>query len=364
VSNSLRFTSSGSISVKISAVMNEPMQSADLLISIHDTGQGIHSDDLKEIFKPISERTHRKISGHAGAGMSLVICHHLVELMGGKIKVKSEIQCGTHFDIILKDVKLADSESTSVATRPIRQNFSFNGQKILVADDTASNRELMAEAMRGAGLQVICASDGVEALELAVKENPELIFMDIRMPLKDGIVATRELKSLPGFAAVPVIAVTASASVHEEKALTELFDSFLYKPVSLVRLFSEAARYLKQSVQIAAAAAVPVPVNLVMPPEAFEQLHEPWHLVESISQTFLPRLKELEGAVAVEDATRLAGELKTLSMRHSFNHLTIEAEQLNSCLERFDLPGVDNSRKRIGQIFRQVLTVYSRKAAE
>ncbi|MDD3146314.1 MAG: ATP-binding protein [Candidatus Riflebacteria bacterium] len=364
VSNSLRFTSSGSISVNISAVMNEPMQSADLLISIHDTGQGIHSDDLKEIFKPISERTHRKISGHAGAGMSLVICHHLVELMGGKIKVKSEIQCGTHFDIILKDVKLADSESTSVATRPIRQNFSFNGQKILVADDTASNRELMAEAMRGAGLQVICASDGVEALELAVKENPELIFMDIRMPLKDGIVATRELKSLPGFAAVPVIAVTASASVHEEKALTELFDSFLYKPVSLVRLFSEAARYLKQSVQIAAAAAVPVPVNLVMPPEAFEQLHEPWHLVESISQTFLPRLKELEGAVAVEDATRLAGELKTLSMRHSFNHLTIEAEQLNSCLERFDLPGVDNSRKRIGQIFRQVLTVYSRKAAE
>lgn len=362
LSNSLRFTTSGSINLSVSAVMKEATQSVDLLISIQDTGQGIHSDDLKELFKPFSEKNSRKNTSLGGAGLGLVICHHLVELMGGRIKVKSEIQCGSRFDVTLKDVKLAGVDLPVSKATSIKQHYNFNGQKILVADDTASNRELMAEAMRGAGLQVICASDGEEAVNLAVQENPELIFMDIRMPRKDGIVATRELKSIPELSSVPVIAVTASASAREQKELASLFDSFVYKPVSLVRLFAEAARYLKhgkhqEETPVASA-------SLVMPPEAFEQLHEPWRLVESISQKFMTRLKELEGAVAVEEAIKLVEELKTLSVRHSFNHLTIEADKLNSCLEKFDLNGIDTSRKRISQIFSQVLNVYSRKAAE
>ncbi len=360
LSNSIRFTSSGFISLSVSAAVRNAGQTADLTISVQDTGQGIHSDDLKELFKPLAEKKLQRPPHSGGTGLGLIICHHLVELMGGKIKVKSEIQCGSRFDVILKDVRVAQPEASAVTSGKVgRQNYRFDGQKILVADDTASNRELMAEAMRGAGLQVICASDGEEAVRFAVQEKPELIFMDIRMPVKDGIAATRELKSLPGMAKIPVIAVTASTSAREQKELVELFDNFIYKPVSLVRLFAEAARYLKHGT---GKEEVIAPVqHLVMPPEAFEQLHEPWKLVDSISNTWLPRLKELEGAVSIEDAARLADSLKTLSVRHSFNHLTIEAENLNSCLQKYDMTGIDNSRRRIGQIFNQVLTVYARQ---
>jgi len=356
LNNALRFTNTGSISLSVSATISNSRQTADLTISVEDTGHGIHPDLLKEIFKPLSEHHLHRSASSGGVGLGLSICHHLVNLMGGKIIAKSEIQCGSRFDVILPDVKIMDASTGVPITRVGRQQYRFSGQKILVADDTASNRELMAEAMRGAGLQVICASDGAEAVRLAIQEKPELIFMDIRMPVKDGVEATRELKSMPGLAEIPVVAVTASTSAREEKELSGLFDNFVYKPVSLVRLFAEAARYLglKNTRE-------GVVQTLVMPPEAFEQLHEPWKLVDSIDNTYLPRLKELESGASTAQGTELAEALKTLSVRHSFNHLSIEAEKLASCLENSDKNGIENSRQRINQILQQVLSVYSRK---
>lgn len=356
LSNSFKYTSRGSISLEVQAVSRPALQSIDLTLTIQDTGQGIHSDDLKDLFNPFKSGEHHK--RHPGAGLGLAICHHLVELMGGRIKVKSEIQCGTRFDIILRDVKIAETGVSTAVSRIERQQYRFEGQKILVADDTASNRELMTEAMRGAGLQVICAADGEEAVEMARHEKPQLIFMDIRMPRKDGITATRELRSDSELSRIPVVAVTASASAREQKELTDLFDSFIYKPVSLARLFAEAARYLRHGIKHEKKTVSEV---MNMPAEALEQLSEPWMLVDSIGKIYLQRLKELEGAVAIENVIQLADSIRNLSVKHSFNHLTIEAERLYACAEKFDLEGIDESKKRLSQIFNQVLTVYSRK---
>ncbi len=358
LSNSFRFTAAGSVQLSVSAPSRQGRQSVDLLISVQDTGQGIHSDDLSDLFKPFNQKNAYHKAPGGGVGLGLAICQQLVELMGGRIKVKSEIQCGSRFDVILRNIQIADLTKQEPVVRSDRQQYRFDGQKILVADDTASNRELIAEAMRSAGLQVICAADGEEAVQLALQEKPELIFMDIRMPRKDGVAAVKELRSIPEIARVPVVAVTASASAREQKNLAELFDGFIYKPVSLIRLFAEAAKYLRN---IAKEESVSTAQKALVSPEAFEQLSEPWKLVDSIGNIFVPRLKELDGAIAIENVVKLADSLKTLSVRHSFNSLTIEADRLNSFAEKFDLDGIDNSKKRINQIFSQVLTVYSRQ---
>lgn len=357
LSNSIRYTASGSVSLSVSATV-KPQQSVDLNISVHDTGQGIHSDDLADIFNPFSQKNSFQKSHGNGAGLGLAICRHLVELMGGKIKVKSEIQCGSRFEVLLRDVKIAASDTGSALPGLERQHYRFDGQKILVADDTASNRELMAEAMRSSGLQVVCAADGEEAVQLAVKEQPELILMDIRMPRKDGVAAVKELRAIPALAGVPVVAVTASASAREHRELTELFDGFIYKPVSLLRLFAEAAKHLKHRVR-------EEPKNetgqVMMSAESFEQLSDPWRLVESISREYMPALKEFEGAVAIENISQLAESLKALALKHSCNLLTIEAERLKSFAEKFDLAGIDDARKRIRMIFEQILKLYQRQ---
>ncbi len=356
LSNSFKYTSKGGISLEMQATPCLGLQSVDLTLTIQDTGQGIHSDDLKDIFNPFKSDSRSK--KHPGAGLGLAICHHLVGLMNGRIKVKSEIQCGTRFDIILRDVKIAEVGALTAISRVERQQYHFENQRILVADDAASNRELMSEAMRGAGLQVFCAADGEEALELARKEKPQLIFMDIRMPRKDGATAARELRSDAELFRIPIVAVTASASAREQKELADLFDSFIYKPVSLARLFAEAARFLKHDVSHEKKAVLEA---MNMPPEALEQLNEPWMLVDSIDKIYMPKLKELEGAIVVENVIRLADSIKNLSVKHFFNHLTIEAEKLSDCAEKFDLEGIDASKKRLAHIFNQVLTVYSRK---
>lgn len=354
LSNAVKFTSNGGFGIRVSASPMSRSQTVDISITVEDTGVGMHPDDLKEIFKPFAQKKGQK-SGLGNVGLGLAICHRLVELMGGRINVKSELLRGSHFEVILKDVQIADPEITQATPRvKERQQYHFNGQKILIADDTASNRELMAEAMRIVGLRVTCAVDGQEAVEKAAEERPELIFMDIKMPRKDGVTAAQEIKiNQP---TVPIIAVTALTSTREQRELTGLFDGFLNKPVSLVRLFTEAGKFLKHGVE----EVVPVQEKLVLPPEAFEQLSEPWKLVDSISKVFMPRLRELEGALAVEDIRKLTESLKQLSVKHSFNHLTLEIENLSSCVENFDLAGIDKSRNRIRQIFNQVLLVYSR----
>ncbi len=358
LSNSFRYTVSGSVSLSVAATVKQSQQSVDLSISVNDTGQGIHPDDLADIFKPFSQKNSFQKSHGSGAGLGLSICRHLVELMGGRIKVKSEIQCGSRFEILLRDVKIASSEAGAVSPGIERQHYSFDGQKILVADDTASNRELMAEAMRGSGLEVVCASDGEEAIQLAIKEQPELIFMDIRMPRKDGVAAVKELRAIPAFSGVPVVAVTASASAREHRELNELFDGFIYKPVSLLRLLSEAAKHLKHRVKEETAGKAR---QMMMSAESFEQLSDPWSLVESISRDYLPALKEFDGAVAVEKVSLLAESLKALALKHSCNLLAIEAERLRAAVGKFDLAGIDDARRHIGTIFEQILKLYQRQ---
>lgn len=360
LNNAFRYTTSGSIELRVNSNLTSDRKFIDLTITVEDTGIGMHVDDLKDLFKPFSQKKGQK-NALGGAGLGLAICYRLVELMGGRIKVKSELQCGSRFDVLLRSVQIADSGLALAAPRSKeRQTYQFKGQKILIADDTASNRELMSEAMRSAGLQVICAADGEEAVQMAMAERPELIFMDIKMPRKDGATAARELKALSGFSSIPIIAVTASTSAREQRDMGSLFDGFINKPVSLVRLFSEAGKFLKHGLE-----AQPV-VNeeLKLPPEAFEQLSEPWKLVDSISRVFMDRLNELEGGIAVDEALKFSEALKQLSVKHSFNHLTLEVEKLKMCIEKFDLPGVDKCHNRIRQIFKQLLMVYSRHKAE
>ena len=357
LTNSFHYTASGSVNLSVLAAVKQPQQSVDLSVSVHDTGQGIHSDDLADLFKPFSQKNSFQKSHGSGAGLGLAICRHLVELMGGRIRVKSEIQCGSHFEILLRDVKIAASENAAAPASLERQHYRFDGQKILVADDTASNRELMAEAMRSSGLQVVCAADGEEAVQMAIKEQPELILMDIRMPRKDGVAAVKELRVIPALSGVPVVAVTASASAREHRELTELFDGFIYKPVSLLRLFAEAAKHLKHKVREDHQESRPA----MMSAESFEQLSDPWRLVESISKEYMPALKEFEGAVAIENVSLLAESLKALALRHSCNLLTIEAERLKASAEKFDLAGIDDARKHIRMIFEQILQLYQRQ---
>lgn len=356
VSNAIKFTNHGSVGVRVSLSHSLEEKSINLLITVEDTGVGIDCENPEDIFDPRLRRRAQNKFG--GTGLGLAICRRLVDLLNGRIKVKTELQHGTRFDVILKGVKVAELDKKPVQLDSLRKGgVRFAGQKILVADDTASNRELVAEAMKNAGLTVLCASDGNEAVELAKKELPELIFMDLRMPQKDGVSAARELRCISELASVPIIAVTATNSFAELEELKGLFDGFIVKPVSLLRLFSEASRFLKP---LSAAEQVKE-AEFKLPPEAFEQLSNPWKLCEIVSKEFMSKFTPVDNAILIDELTELAEQVKRVSQQHSFGILALEAESLIGGLHSYDVTAIKKSRDKINKIFTQLLKVYSRR---
>lgn len=359
LSNAVKFTSSGSVILRILASPSVERDMANIVISVEDSGIGIPESDLPDIFEIFSSRKGRG-DRLGSAGLSLAICDRLVRLMKGRIKVTSDIERGTRFEISLKNVPVVESSTKSrVSISRQLKRITFAGQKVLVADDTASNRELLSEALQNTGLRVICASDGNEAVALARQELPDLIFMDIRMPEKDGVCAARELKCHSSTASIPVIAVTASVSLSEEEQIKGLFSGFLNKPVSLIRLFAEAARFLRHSSDLDDRNQ---PDPVLLPPEAFEQLSDPWKLCETVNKDILPLLEELDGVVVVVKIRELAEVIKQTAIRHSFNSLTIEAAKLSEKAETFDISGMRECCNRIRKILLQLLKVYSRQS--
>ena len=356
VSNAIKFTNHGSVGVRVALGHVSQQNMINLLITVEDTGVGINCESPEQIFDPLYRRKFQNRFG--GTGLGLAICRRLVELLNGTIKVKTELEKGTRFDIILRDVKLPErSKKQMTAYNERKGMLKFSGQKIMVADDTASNRELIAEAMKNAGLKVVCASDGNEAVELAKKELPELIFMDLRMPQKDGVCAARELRCISGLASVPIIAVTATNSFAELEELKGLFDGFIIKPVSLQRLFSEVGRFLSH----VASAEPQREAEYRLPPEAFEQLSNPWQLCEVVSKEFMSGFTHADNAILIDEMADLAERVRHISIEHSFNILTLEAEALIGSLRNYDITAIKKSRNRINTIFSQLLKVYSRR---
>ncbi|MBU1107780.1 MAG: response regulator [Candidatus Riflebacteria bacterium] len=355
VSNAVKFTNQGSVGMRVSLGHSPQQGMINLLISVEDTGIGIACENPEEIFDPL--RRHKEHNKFGGTGLGLAICRRLIELLNGTIKVKTELQRGTRFDVIFRDVRVAERSKRQIQPDSVRKSFKFNGQKIIVADDTASNRELVAEAMKSAGLTVVCASDGNEAVEMAKKEHPELIFMDLRMPQKDGVCAARELRCCAELASVPIIAVTATNSFAELEELKGLFDGFIIKPVSLLRLFSEAARFLSYA---PGSETAKEKADFRLPPEAFEQLSNPWALCEIVSKEFMNKFAPTDNAIVIDELTDLAEKVKKVSLLHSFNILSLEAESLIGSLQQYDITAIKNSRNKISKIFTQLLEVYAR----
>ena len=146
------------------------------------------------------------------AGLGLAISKRIIEMMNGTISVKSSGREGSVFEITLKDVEISSAEViTAAEDEPFDlQNVLFEKAAVLVVDDIKSNRTLINELLSGAGFEVIEAENGQEALLFTEEYHPDIILMDIRMPVMDGFEATRRLKNNPNTKDIPIIALTAT----------------------------------------------------------------------------------------------------------------------------------------------------------
>jgi signal transduction histidine kinase/CheY-like chemotaxis protein len=254
IGNAVKFTNGGGVTVRAA------WQAGIGYFEVRDTGHGIAEDEISGLFEPFVQ-TESGRKAKEGTGLGLAIVRNFVELMGGDIRVESRVGVGTTFSFEIELEEVGEGEAGAERLRVAELEPGQPEYRILVVDDAARNRELLDKLLGQVGFQVSEAADGRQALALWASWRPHLILMDIRMPVMDGLTATREIRRLEREIAASdhamrlydvdtaartvIISLTASAFEHErDQILAAGCDDFVTKPFRESTLFERIAQHL------------------------------------------------------------------------------------------------------------------------
>jgi signal transduction histidine kinase len=401
VENAAKYTEKGFIKVKLKQKKNnrgtrtgdEEKESnpQDLFISVQDTGMGIPGDQRENIFGAFEQQRGPGSSANAGVGLGLSITRSLVEMMGGEISVKSTVGKGSTFQVILRDVKIvkppadvnvtvneevketknpaadtdADTDAPALPGLPGKNFPVFVKATVLIADDIESNRALIKGFLDLPAFTLIEAKNGEEALAFARQYRPDLVIMDLRMPVLDGYNATRILKADKILKSIPVIAVSASAMKEHEKIAKEAgCDGYLKKPVSRAELFSELMRFLpyaspgEESIPTGKGDALKTKEKGLtlesLTPAKKAQLLE---LLDILEGELMEKWQKINQTFFVDEIETFARTVKAWGERYELDFLSHWGDQLMDQTEIFDMekiPGTLNAFptviKKIGNL--------------
>ena len=228
VGNAIKFTDKGEVAIEVAAGKEV------LTFSVRDTGPGIADADQTKIFEEFQQLDGSITKTKMGSGLGLAIAKRIVEMHGGRIWVEFQARRGR--DFLLHGA--GESRMTGDATM---------SKTILVVEDQEDNRQILRDLLGSAGFRMIEAHDGEQALTMARSERPNLILMDIQLPILDGYEATRSIKRDPELKHIPVIAVTSYAlSGDEERARAAGCDGYVAKPYSPRHLLAQIGQFLER----------------------------------------------------------------------------------------------------------------------
>ena len=254
LSNAVKFTEQGEIVVTIRQMMLRE-GNVDLLLRVHDTGQGMDPNFVYRIFRPFEQESIETGKKYGGTGLGMAITDQLVHLMGGQILVESLPGKGSDFTVYLTLPQAEADEQASVTGRAEDQNQyedAFQGCRILMAEDNDINAMIAVELLEGMGAKVDVAQNGQLALE-AFQAKPEhyydFILMDVQMPVLDGRAATRALRALDRSDAteIPIFALSADAFIEDERLSMESgMNGHYSKPIDFIALRRNVGAYLRR----------------------------------------------------------------------------------------------------------------------
>ena len=254
LSNAVKFTEQGEIVVTIRQMMLRE-GNVDLLLRVHDTGQGMDPNFVYRIFRPFEQESIETGKKYGGTGLGMAITDQLVHLMGGQILVESLPGKGSDFTVYLTLPQAEADEQASVTGRAEDQNQyedAFQDCRILMAEDNDINAMIAVELLEGMGAKVDVAQNGQLALE-AFQAKPEhyydFILMDVQMPVLDGRAATRALRALDRSDAteIPIFALSADAFIEDERLSMESgMNGHYSKPVDFIALRRNVGAYLRR----------------------------------------------------------------------------------------------------------------------
>jgi PAS domain S-box-containing protein len=328
--NAVKFTQKGSITIriKVEQLCDENIKDrydCFLDFEVEDTGSGISDEELPFLFE--SFRTLKAGQRYGGSGLGLAISRHLAEMMEGTLSVTSKEGTGSVFKLRIP-AKIFEQEIKTAVTKH-RQVIGIekeNGPfRVLVVDDHEDNREMLFLFLSQVGFLVKRATNGLEALTLFEDWEPQVILMDMRMPVLDGYEATKRIKATEKGRKIPIIAVTASVFEDNEKEVWATgVDGFLRKPFRQAELFEVIERVLpvkyifeeEKDINDRNTGLTITREDIgKLPPELIQEM------LRAVEQGEMVRLRELIKKVELIDNS-IANGLHTLAKHYDYQKLT------------------------------------------
>ena len=333
LSNAVKFTDRGGVSLRAELRVDpsgEGSGSRRLVLEVEDSGQGIAPDEMGSLFK-VFEQTESGRKSRAGTGLGLAISSRFAELLGGTLKVQSQVGHGSTFRL---EISVSEGDADSIAVRetakPQRVVGLESGQqvvRVLIVDDEENNRTFLGDLLSSVGFELRMATDGCMAVAEFKAWQPNLILMDMRMPSMSGAEAIAEIRKMPGGTDVRIIAVTASSFLEDRLVATESgADDFLNKPFREETLFGKIRilmglryRYANEGQTAGAAPAGPSEAELrtaaaALPAEFVSSLRE------AALRADLEGILELAGSIDVQ-CPAVATEVRALTAEYNYKKL-------------------------------------------
>lgn len=310
VNNAIKYTKEGQVQVRVSSKAEQDW--LRLYFEVEDTGPGITTEDLPHIFEAFVQSG--ATANIEGTGLGLGLSRKFAQLLGGDIRVRSELGKGSVFCVDLQARKGLAEQMEPRASR-VRVTGLAPGQaspRVLVVDDVLFNRRLLRKLLEDVGLEVEEAENGQQAVELFQRWRPDIIWMDIRMPVMNGYEASRAIKAMPGGERAVILAVTASVFAEEREQVLEAgCDELILKPYRETEIFAAMSRH---------AGLHFVEEQLEPPPQDRPQLEQ----------------QQLQGAVAAlpSDVRALLADALQLGETQPIMDAIAQVEGLNQALGR------------------------------
>lgn len=235
-SNAVKFTNIGEVSVLV-----DTNEQGALYFQVQDSGIGMKQEAVDRLYNRFEQADNTTTRKFGGTGLGMSICKSLVDMMNGTIEVDSQPQQGTTFEVVLP-ISQADITQQALKSEKLLAP-DLQGKTVLLAEDNRINQTIFSSMMKPTNVEMIIANNGQEAIEMLGKENVDLVFMDIQMPVMDGLQAQKIIHDL--YPSIPVIALT--ANVMEEDIKQYLAQGFAYhlgKPIDTQQLFQRCLEYL------------------------------------------------------------------------------------------------------------------------
>ncbi|GAF02209.1 PAS domain-containing hybrid sensor histidine kinase/response regulator [Saccharicrinis fermentans] len=354
IGNAIKFTTSGFVQVSYQVKAQED-KLYNLSIAVSDSGIGIEQDQIENIFSDFKQRDDQDNRMFEGTGLGLSISKRLVKLMDGSINVKSKINQGSTFSVEIPNLTVINDTNGISEIDFDASRIDFHPAKILLVDDREIDRKVLKELLTGHKLEIFEAENGKQAIEMVPEISPNLILMDIKMPLMGGLEALNILRANNCYNHIPIVALTASSDAND--LMTDKNNGFSYcipKPIQLNELITVLSWYLKHNKK-----------------KAIKELHSDHTLplpnaedmatvYDKLNQSIVPLIKEINELHSSVKIKLLINNLESLSQQIKFEYFSTMASEISLNSNNFDIEGIDKNLETLTEYHQMIENTLSK----